>query len=290
LEEELSRDCMAAANPSSKPEQNPALYSGLAFSTWAGKRIDPIANRADGRGVAGSEGGNECEDGTSGDGRAAARNDAPPASRHDSAASLARGKAAGMADGSVAKEGGGDAMKLCGNDAEPTCGLGRAENGAIARPRDSAEPGMLELLCEEVGLEEWLEDDDELVVLGFADKAGLGHSREEDEEDGDWLRAGTTPEGNAEVDAATGRDELQVTVDGVDQPWRGALFQPVAAGEGDHDSEGAGDAATGSAAGLMNGVDGVERASRIEKTANGSRGGNGPTEPGTTLMALLPLY
>ncbi len=108
FEEELSRDCMAAAKPSSKPEQNPALYSGLAFSTWAGKRIDPIANRADGRGVAGSEGGN----GAAGDGRAAARKEAPPASRHESAASLARGEAAGMADGSVAKEGGGDNMKL----------------------------------------------------------------------------------------------------------------------------------------------------------------------------------
>lgn len=119
---------------------------------------------------------------------------------------------------------------------------------------------------------------------------GLGHSSEEEDEDGDWSRAGTTLEGNADVDAATGNDELQVTVDRVDQPWRGALFQPVVAGEGDHDSEGAGDAATGSAAGLMNGVDGVERASRIEKTANGSRGGKGPTEPGTTLVTLVPLY
>ena len=280
---------MAAAKPSSKPEQNPALYSGLAFSTWAGKRIDPMANRAEGRGVAGSEGGSDCDDGAADDAGGAGADNA--ASRDGTVAPL-ESDAVGMADGSVANEGGGDAMKFCGN-AEKTCGLGRAENGAIARPRDNAEPGMLELLCDEVGLEEWLEEGDELAVVGFADIAGLGHRREEDEEDGDWLRAGTGSVSAAEDGAAADRDEPHVTVDGVDQPWRGALCHPLVAGEAAHDMEGAGDAATGAelrTAGLMNGVDGVERASRMEKTAHGFRGGKGPTEPGTTFATLLPLF
>lgn len=154
LEAALVKDSMAAAKPSSNPEQNPALYSGLAFSTCAGKRMDPMANRAEGRGVAGSEGGNDCDEvADDDDGGRAADTAAPPASRDGSVALLVR-DGAGRADESAANEGGGDAMKFCGNVAEPTCGLGRAENGAIARPRDSAEPGMLELLCEEVGLEE----------------------------------------------------------------------------------------------------------------------------------------
>jgi hypothetical protein len=127
-------------------------------------------------------------------------------------------------------------------------------------------------------------------VVGFADMAGLAHIREEEEEDGDWLRPGAAA-GLVEAaadDAAAGKDELQVTVDGVDQPWRGALLQPVVTGEAaQDDDEGAGEAATGRAAGFMNGVDGVERASRIEKTAKGSRDGKGPTEPGTTLAAAL---